>query len=159
MTTLSIWPCACSFLLSVSCTGVMWYARKDASPYNQLYQCNWQCHHWNTLYLLKILPQCKLSQASKNSLMENYHLICWFLICWYLASGLGWVAVGTGGVAHLKVWTYAGVSITKRDAMIPLYSRTMEKPGLGNKFIQPPKAAKRSARTERQTPSKAEVAA
>lgn len=44
--------------------------------------------------------------------------------------------MGTGGQAELKVWTYPGIAITKREAILRQYSKTMEKTGLGNKHIK-----------------------
>ncbi|KAM0027706.1 hypothetical protein Hdeb2414_s0019g00543271 [Helianthus debilis subsp. tardiflorus] len=35
------------------------------------------------------------------------------------AAGLGWFAIGLNGEALLGVWTYEGVDVTLRDAVIP----------------------------------------
>lgn len=44
-------------------------------------------------------------------------------------AGLGWVGVGLDGAANLRVWTYEGVGVTVRDALIPDYAKELETPG------------------------------
>ena len=45
------------------------------------------------------------------------------------ASGLGWFAVGMKGEAVLGVWTYEGVDVVLRAALIPYRSNTFEDAG------------------------------
>ncbi|CAI5948479.1 unnamed protein product [Closterium sp. NIES-65] len=44
-------------------------------------------------------------------------------------AGLGWVAVGIKGSAKLKVWTFEGVGVTVREAMVFDYAPVFERPG------------------------------
>jgi hypothetical protein len=44
-------------------------------------------------------------------------------------AGAGWVAVACAGEAQLRVWTYAGVAVTLRDALLPDLARELETPG------------------------------
>ncbi|KAL4448813.1 hypothetical protein ABPG77_007530 [Micractinium sp. CCAP 211/92] len=46
-------------------------------------------------------------------------------------AGLGWVGVGVGGTAELRVWAPPGVAITTHDALVPDYARELERPGFG----------------------------
>ena len=44
-------------------------------------------------------------------------------------AGAGWVGVGCSGDAQLRVWTYAGVAVTARPALLPDFARELETPG------------------------------
>lgn len=55
-------------------------------------------------------------------------------------TGLGWVAVGVSGTAHLRVWAPPGIAITTRSALIPDFNTQLERPGLG--LRDKPKAGK-----------------
>eukprot|EP00892_Ulva_mutabilis_P011265 jgi/Ulvmu1/8510/UM044_0044.1 len=44
-------------------------------------------------------------------------------------AGLGWVAVGLLGQAKLKVWTPAGIAVTRRAALLPDHAKVFERPG------------------------------
>ncbi|GJP34881.1 hypothetical protein CLOM_g19363 [Closterium sp. NIES-68] len=44
-------------------------------------------------------------------------------------AGLGWVGVGIKGTAKLKVWTFEGVGVTVREAMVFDYATVFERPG------------------------------
>ena len=46
-------------------------------------------------------------------------------------AGLGWVAVGVAGAASLRVWAPPGVAVTTHDALVPDFSRDLERPGFG----------------------------
>jgi hypothetical protein len=48
-----------------------------------------------------------------------------------LCAGLGWVAVGVAGAASLRVWAPPGVAVTTHDALVPDFSRDLERPGFG----------------------------
>ena len=39
------------------------------------------------------------------------------------------VGVGVDGEATLRVWTYAGVAVTARPALLPDFARELETPG------------------------------
>lgn len=45
------------------------------------------------------------------------------------AAGLGWFAIGLKGEAQLGVWTYDGVDVTLRNALIPHRSHNFEVTG------------------------------
>lgn len=44
-------------------------------------------------------------------------------------AGAGWVGVACDGDARLRVWTYPGVAVTARPALLPDLAREMETPG------------------------------
>lgn len=44
-------------------------------------------------------------------------------------AGLGWVSVGLLGQATLKVWTPAGVAVTRRAALLTEQAKDFERPG------------------------------
>ena len=44
-------------------------------------------------------------------------------------AGLGWVGVGVDGEASLQVWTYEGVGVAVRDALMPDMAKELETPG------------------------------
>ena len=44
-------------------------------------------------------------------------------------AGLGWVGVGLKGETSLRVWTYEGVAVTTREAMVLDYAAVFERPG------------------------------
>lgn len=44
-------------------------------------------------------------------------------------AGLGWVGVGVDGAANLRVWTYEGVGVTVREALVPDLAKELETPG------------------------------
>lgn len=44
-------------------------------------------------------------------------------------AGLGWVGVGVDGCANLRVWTYEGVGVTVREALVPDMAKELETPG------------------------------
>ncbi|KAL4422880.1 hypothetical protein ABPG75_009077 [Micractinium tetrahymenae] len=46
-------------------------------------------------------------------------------------AGLGWVGVGVGGTAELRVWAPPGVAITTHDALVPDFAKELERPGFG----------------------------
>ncbi|KAK3027147.1 hypothetical protein RJ639_041248, partial [Escallonia herrerae] len=56
-------------------------------------------------------------------------------ICWdsssvdIAAAGLGWFAIGLKGEARLGVWTYDGVDLSVRNALVPHKSRNFEVAG------------------------------
>ena len=60
-----------------------------------------------------------------------------------MIAGLGWIGIGLNGEAKLRVWSYDGVAITRRKALIPDYSADLQRPGLSDKSLKAPKAAKR----------------
>lgn len=45
------------------------------------------------------------------------------------ASGLGWFAIGLRGEARLGVWTYDGVEVIARNALLPQRSHIFEEAG------------------------------
>lgn len=45
------------------------------------------------------------------------------------AAGLGWFAIGLKGQAVLGVWSYEGVDVVLRNALLPDRSRTFEVAG------------------------------
>lgn len=45
------------------------------------------------------------------------------------ASGLGWFAIGLRGEARLGVWTYDGVEVIVRNALLPQRSHIFEEAG------------------------------
>ena len=45
------------------------------------------------------------------------------------AAGLGWFAVGLKGEAALAVWTYDGVEVTARNALLPQRAKNFEVAG------------------------------
>lgn len=45
------------------------------------------------------------------------------------AAGLGWFAIGLKGEAQLAVWTYEGIDVLARKALIPHRSRQFEVAG------------------------------
>lgn len=47
------------------------------------------------------------------------------------SAGLGWVGVGVGGDAELRVWAPPGVAVTTHDALVPDFARDLERPGFG----------------------------
>jgi len=49
-------------------------------------------------------------------------------------AGLGWVGVGVSGPALLRVWTPAGVGLTVREALIPDFAPTWERPGFSGRL-------------------------
>jgi hypothetical protein len=44
-------------------------------------------------------------------------------------SGLGWLGIAIKGTVDLDVWTYEGVGITTRKALVPDMARYFEKAG------------------------------
>ena len=44
-------------------------------------------------------------------------------------AGAGWAAIGVDGAATLRVWTYPGVAVTARPALLPDMARELETPG------------------------------
>jgi ribosome biogenesis GTPase A len=46
-----------------------------------------------------------------------------------VVAGAGWAAVAVDGQAQLRVWTYEGVAVTERDALLPDLARELETPG------------------------------
>ncbi len=60
-----------------------------------------------------------------------------------VGTGLGWVGIGLSGVAELKIWVHKGVAVTRRQALIPDYSTELQRPGLSDKALKAPKAAKK----------------
>ncbi|KAK3233815.1 hypothetical protein CYMTET_55909, partial [Cymbomonas tetramitiformis] len=44
-------------------------------------------------------------------------------------GGVGWVGVGVVGTAQLTVWTYPGIGVTTRAALIPDFAKDLETPG------------------------------
>lgn len=44
-------------------------------------------------------------------------------------AGVGWIAFALSGSGRLEVWTYEGVAVTVRDAMVLDLAPVMEKPG------------------------------
>lgn len=51
-------------------------------------------------------------------------------------AGLGWVAVAVGGECTLQTWTFPGVGITLREAMIPDMARDLERPGFTKQVVR-----------------------
>jgi uncharacterized membrane protein YgcG len=51
-------------------------------------------------------------------------------------AGLGWVGVGVGGRASLRVWTPPGVGVTVREALVPDFAPDLERPGTS--AVRPP---------------------
>lgn len=51
-------------------------------------------------------------------------------------AGLGWIGVGLSGGAQLRVWAPRGVAITTRDALVPDYAETFERPGFSENTKQ-----------------------
>ncbi|XP_027182931.1 GTP-binding protein BRASSINAZOLE INSENSITIVE PALE GREEN 2, chloroplastic [Coffea eugenioides] len=55
---------------------------------------------------------------------------CWDTSCVDIAAaGLGWFAIGLRGEALLRVWTYDGVDIVSRNALLPQRSHNFEVAG------------------------------
>lgn len=44
-------------------------------------------------------------------------------------SGLGWYSLGLKGNATVAVWTFDGIDVTRRDAMILHRAQFLERPG------------------------------
>lgn len=44
-------------------------------------------------------------------------------------SGLGWYSLGLKGTATVSLWTFEGIGVTERDAMILHRAQFLERPG------------------------------
>lgn len=56
---------------------------------------------------------------------------------------MGWIGIGLNGRAQLRVWSFNGIAITQRQALIPDYATELQRPGLSDRALKPSKAAKK----------------
>ena len=54
-------------------------------------------------------------------------------------AGLGWVGVGVKGKAGLRVWTFEGVGVSVREALVYDYATNFSRPGFCSTLPQAPR--------------------